>query len=77
MAHFTSQQDIQHMIKATAIAKAKGGGIKAYGFYQTGEQSLWVVSGTTPSRSEYYMIDTIFDTCRVADETEVKCWVDN
>ena len=75
MAHFTSQQDIQQMINATAIAKAKG--IKAYAFYQTNAASLWVVSGTTPKGSDYYMIDTIFDTCRVADQTEFKCWVVN
>ena len=75
MANFTSQQDIKEMINATEICKKNN--IKAYAFYQTNSASGWVVSGTTPNESDFYMVDTTFDTCRVANEVEFKQWVVN
>ena len=76
MAHFTSQQDIREMIKATEICKKDG--IKAYAFYETNSASAWCVSGHRAGEvGDYYMVDTTYDTCRVASEVEFKCWVVN
>ena len=78
MANFTSQQDIKEMINATEICKKNN--IKAYAFYQTNSASGWVVSGYNVFDNmvgDYYMVDTTFDTCRVANEVEFKQWVVN
>tara|TARA_B110000093_G_scaffold16817_1_gene15532 strand:+ start:498 stop:734 length:237 start_codon:yes stop_codon:yes gene_type:complete len=78
MANFTSQQDIREMINATEICKKNN--IKAYAFYQTNSASGWVVSGYNvfdKQVGDYFMVDTTFDTCRVANEVEFKQWVVN
>tara|TARA_R110000765_G_scaffold45285_3_gene93601 strand:+ start:1525 stop:1755 length:231 start_codon:yes stop_codon:yes gene_type:complete len=74
MAHFTSTYDIKNMGIATEVAK--GFGVKAYGFYATNFPSVWVISGVCGKRgSEYFMVDTINGTIKIASGEEFRHWV--